>query len=253
MSLYTQRVELRKRASQARRRFKDRRLARHEAQLFEAFQALQLRDGAALLDAHFRTWSQPDHINRPGFTACLELMEDRPQLIIETGTSAWGTDSTRLWDAYVKTFGGEFWSVDLSPAPRMRLVDQVGPHTHLVVEDSVRFLTDFTASHRDVILGMCYLDSWDLDWSDPDPAAEHGLAEFHAIRPLLGRGSVLVIDDSPGTMAWVPQDKQDSADRYLRERGYLPGKGALVHRELANDPRVRIVWHGYNAVYHFED
>lgn len=245
-------MDLRKRASQARRRFEDRRRARHEAKLYHQYRTVDFRDGSALLDAHFRTWSQPDHINRSGFAACLRLMSDRPQLIIETGTSAWGTDSTRLWDAYVNRFGGELWSVDLSPAPRARLIEQVGSHTHLVVDDSVRFLTGFAASHPDSIVGLCYLDSWDLDWSDPDPAAQHGLAEFRAIRPLLGTGSILVIDDSPGAMEWVPQDQQDNAGRYLRDRGYLPGKGALVHRELADDPHVRTAWHGYNAVYLFD-
>jgi hypothetical protein len=64
-----------------------------------AFRRRSLGTGQELLAAHFDTWSSPNHINRPGFEVAVELMGDRPMRILETGTSAWGTDSTRLWDA----------------------------------------------------------------------------------------------------------------------------------------------------------
>jgi hypothetical protein len=178
-------------------------------------------------------------------------MSGRPQVILETGTSAWGTDSTRLWDAYVERFGGQFWSVDLSPAPRDRLDGQICDSTHLAVEDSVRFLTSFAIDNPGLRVDVCYLDSWDLDWSNPDPAAAHGLAEWHAIKPRMGPGSVLVIDDSPSSLEWVPSSHHEEAKDYYSSHGYLPGKGALAHQDLLADPKVHVLWHGYNAVYEF--
>jgi len=207
--------------------------------------------GSELLVGHFETWSEVDHVNRPGFEVVIDLMGDRPQVIVETGTSAWGTDSTRLWDAYVSRFGGEFWSVDISPAPSKRLADQVGANTHLVVCDSVTFLEKLSRDIGPNKVNMCYLDSWDLDWADPMPAALHGLAEWHAVRPMMESQSVLMIDDSPLGLEWVPEHARDSAKEFYAEYGYWPGKGALVHQELCKDPRVSVVWHGYNSVYAF--
>ena len=59
---------------------------------------------------------------------------------VETGTSAWGTDSTRLWDNYVTHYGGSFHSVDIRSEPARRLKGQVGKRTRLVTSDSVNFL-----------------------------------------------------------------------------------------------------------------
>lgn len=207
--------------------------------------------GADLTQAHFEAWSHPGHVNRPGFDAAITLMNERPQIIIETGTSTWGTDSTRLWDAYIESFGGEFWSVDISPAPSKRLARQVSERTHLVVDDSVHFLTSLAEQRPGLRVDVCYLDSWDLDFAAPDAAAAHGLAEWHAVSPLMGAGSILIIDDTPGSVEWVPAEHQEGARNYLASFGYLPGKGSLVHQELASNPHVRVVWHGYNVVYHF--
>lgn len=245
-------VGVRQLGSRAKHQLESRRREREEARTYREFSQRSFATGADLLAAHFATWSQPDHVNLPGFAQTIELMGDRPQIIVETGTSAWGTDSTRLWDAYIARFGGELWSVDLSPSPSKRLADQVSDRTHLVVDDSVHFLTDFAQRREGTVVGVCYLDSWDLDWSDPDPAAAHGLAEWHAVRPLMGPGSVLVIDDSPGSLDWVPEGHRQEAEAYLASHGYLPGKGALAHQELVADPRVSLKWHGYNSVYLFD-
>jgi hypothetical protein len=172
-------------------------------------------------------------------------------MIVETGTSAWGTDSTRLWDAYVRAFGTEFWSIDLSPDPRRRLRQQVGPRTHLVVSDSVDFLTDFAVRNSKTQVDLCYLDSWDLDWQNPIASEVHGLKEWLAIAPLFAAGSVLVVDDSPASIEWVPERHQERARELLEERGYLPGKGSLIDQELTRDPGVEKIWHGYNSVYLF--
>lgn len=192
------------------------------------------------------------HVNRPGFESALAELAGRCALILETGTSAWGTDSTRLWDAYVRIFGGEFWSVDSSEAPRERLRRQVGAHTHLVVEDSVTFLQRFATENANRQVNLCYLDSWDLDWNDPLPAEKHGLREWAAIAPLFGAGSILIVDDSPSSIEWVPPNLHEQATFFLSSRGYLPGKGALIEKRLAGDKNCRKIWHGYNSVFVFD-
>jgi hypothetical protein len=234
-------------------RVQARKSTRSEARKYREYESREFTTGADLLAYHFSTWSSTDHVNVAGFEAAMSLMAGRPQNILETGTSAWGTDSTRLWDAYVRNFGGEFWSVDLSPAPRKRLHQQVSSQTHLMVDDSVHFLTAFAQEHAGLKIDVCYLDSWDLDWANPDPAAIHGLAEWHAVSPLIGPGSALIIDDSPGSLEWVPTQHQEAAETYFASHGYLPGKGALAHQELIADPRVSAIWHGYNSVYVFSD
>lgn len=237
----------------ARRRLERRRASAIETRRYRRLRGQTYASGAELVDVHFSEWSVPDHINRPGFDAAVALMAEQPRAIVETGTSAWGTDSTRLWDGYVAAFGGQFWSVDLSSHPAERLQGQVSEATHLVVDDSVHFLSNFAENSGVRHLDVCYLDSWDLDWDDPDPAAEHGLAEWEAVAPLLGPGSVLIVDDSPASLDWVPAPHRADAGRYLAERGYLPGKGALVDIALRQRPDVQLVWHGYNAVYHFTE
>jgi hypothetical protein len=88
-----------------------------------------------LIVRHFETWSTLDHQNRYAFVATLQNSNGQPKTIIETGTSAWGTDSTRLWDSYVRNFGGIFYSVDIRHEASDRLKWQMGTNTHLIVDD----------------------------------------------------------------------------------------------------------------------
>jgi hypothetical protein len=245
-------VSLRSRASIAKRNFLDRRQARAEQTEYERYRSLEFADVTGLLEAHFSTWSEPTHVNRPGFEQALACSRPGPLTIIETGTSAWGTDSTRLWDAYVQRFGGEFWSVDLSAAPSSRLAKQVCDRTHLVVQDSVSFLNSFVEADPLRTVDLCYLDSWDVDWADPQASMDHGLAEFHAIAPLLRSGSVLLIDDTPTALEYVPPSHTEQAQRFLAQRGFLPGKGALVIQELQQRADVRKIWEGYSVGLAFE-
>jgi len=245
-------VSLRSRASIAKRSFLDRLKAHAEQSEYERYRELDFADAAALLEAHFATWSEPGHINRPGFEAALLSAHKRPLTIIETGTSAWGTDSSRLWDAYVQRFGGEFWSVDLSEAPSRRLSKQVCERTQLVVQDSVSFLQAFVAQDPLRTVDLCYLDSWDVDWADPQASMEHGLAEFQAIAPLLHSGSILLIDDTPTALEFVPAAHLEQAKRFLAQHGFLPGKGALVMQALGRRPDVRVIWEGYSVGLAFE-
>jgi hypothetical protein len=207
-------------------------------------------DAGQLVHDHFAKRSELSHINYASIRDLVLRMGGRPQTIMETGMSAWGTDSTRLFDAYVRSFGGALWSVDLSPVPVERLRGQVGPTTTLACEDSVSFLERWVAEHPGVQLDVVYLDSWDVDFADPLPAGEHCLRELKAIEPALGRGTLMLVDDTPGSLEDVPEGVRDDAIRAHAKHGVWPGKGMLLDSYLAHTSAEKLR-HGYQVLYRF--
>ena len=216
------------------------------------FRRLGFGDSNNLITAHFQVWSEVNHQNREGLRIALSYLNNKPANIIETGTSAYGTDSSRLFDSYVRNFGGSFYSVDISPYPSKRLKFQHSKKSSFYVSDSISFLENLQISLKISKIDFVYLDSWDVDWADPHPSAVHGFEEFKRILPYLHSGSVLVIDDTPIDLKWIPAKYHHLSLEYQKEFGVLPGKGALVVRELAKSSRARKVWHDYNCVYVFE-
>lgn len=201
-----------------------------------------------LIERHFSTWSQTNHQCFEGLRVALELLNNKEALIVETGSSAYGTDSSRLFDAYVTRFGGRFYSVDINPYARRRLRFQHSRNSHFIVSDSVDFLANFQLRSKDVKVDLVYLDSWDVDWFHPDESAIHGYNEYLSIQGQLKPGSVIVIDDTPRTLDWIPPECVDIAQEYLRINGVLPGKGALILKKLEDSPLATKIWHEYNLV-----
>ena len=208
-------------------------------------------DSDQLINRHFRTWSQVNHQNQEGFRRALELLENQSSLIIETGTSAYGTDSSRLFDAYVSNFGGSFYSVDRSAYPSRGLRFQHSPKSSFIVSDSLSFLNSLPVILKQDKINLVYLDSWDVDWKNPNLSAKHGFEEFRLVKPYLKRGSVLIIDDTPNSLKWIPKEYHEIALNYERLYGVLPGKGALILKELESYLNVKKVWHDYNCVFLF--
>ena len=204
-----------------------------------------------LVDHHFETWSDPSHINFSSLQETLRLLGERPSLILETGTSAWGTDSSRLFDAYVTAFGGEFRTVDIRVEPVVRLRHSLSERSRLSCDDSVRFLKRWVEENPGRRVDLVYLDSWDLDVATPIPAANHGLSEFFAVAPALGEGSLLLIDDTPAEPGWFPIELRDAAQDFESRFGLVPGKGMLVDRYLQGRADVTKVHHRYQALYRF--
>jgi hypothetical protein len=201
-------------------------------------------DKNQLVKSHFSYWSSTSHPNYSNFETAVKLFDSKPLEIIETGSSAWGTDSTRLWDSYVSIFGGSCTSVDLSDAASKRLRFQLGRRTSLVVADSV----DFLESYQGPKVDFAYLDSWDVNPREPLPAAIHGLSEFRALYPHLKSGSLVLVDDTPKFMTdeeylLYPKMK-DFKDIY----GQTPGKGALILAHLVDFPEIEIVSHEYSLL-----
>jgi len=204
-----------------------------------------------IVEEHFNKRSDPNHVNRQSMSDTIKLLRERPSLILETGSSAWGSDSSRLFDDYVSHFGGEFVTVDNRISPLLRLRSDLGPRSRIVCDDSVRFLHAWVADNPARKVDLVYLDSFDLDLASPTEAAAHGLLELEAIRPALGGGSLLLVDDTPATIDFFPQSERPSARQFVERTGLIPGKGMLIDVYLRDDPVVVKIHHHYQALYRF--
>jgi hypothetical protein len=202
-----------------------------------------------LVQHHFETRSDPTHVNFSSLHETLSLLREGPSLIIETGSSAWGTDSSRLFDTYVASFGGKFHSVDIRLEPMFELRSSLTTRSILCCDDSVRFLRRWVAENPGRRADLVYLDSWDLDVFDPVKAATHGLEEFFAVAPALRDGSLLLIDDTPADADWFPIEWREAARDFHSRYGLVPGKGMLVDRYLEGRDDVAKVHHRYQVLY----
>ena len=137
-------------------------------------------------------------------------------LIIETGCARpphkeWGNEdvsfkdegfSTRIFDAYVTQYGGEFHSVDITPEHVDYARSIVSENTQVHCDDSVRFLWDVNnaLTESDRYIDLLYLDSYDYEESTPYLSPAHHLKELAAIMPRLREGSMIAVDDNFGLL-----------------------------------------------------
>ena len=203
-----------------------------------------------IVRVHFSTWSTMDHPNKKAFETVVQELNGKPAKIIETGTSAWGTDSTRLWDKYVSTYGGSFYSVDIRSEPAIRLKGHLGKKSKLIVNDSVVFLED-TLNSLEGSANVYFLDSWDVDWAAPLSSASHGLREYFAIKPNLVAGILLFIDDTPVDLLGIPKEFHEVAKKFRDTHGVLPGKGAFILKEIERNMSFKVLHHSYSVVIQF--
>ena len=196
-----------------------------------------------LVSAHFSEHASPGHVNRVGLTFALRQLGSRPALIVETGSSAWGTNSSLLFDSYIRKFGGVFLTVDIREKAASDLRPKLSEHSHAFVGDSVEFLEKIELPAQFSSISLAYLDSYDLDLENPEPAMQHGLLEFHAVHPLLAEGSILVVDDTPIEFSLFG----DQAWKHFRDDGMVPGKGTLILRSPLI-AQYDVVYHHYNLV-----
>ncbi len=204
-----------------------------------------------LIESHFKRWSDPNHQNREGLQIALQSISATKPTIVETGTSAYGTDSSRLFDSYVRSFGGKFFSVDINNYPSRRLRFSKSKSSKFFVMDSVAFLKQIRELTGESKIHLFYLDSLDVDWSDPIPSARHGQNEMEAIKSFLIPGTILVIDDTPNSINWIPLADQRVAEKFKNEFGVLPGKGAF-HKVVLRNHEYDILHHDYNLVLKFK-
>jgi len=198
----------------------------------------------------FSNSGKPMHLNYLTFHELFKQMNGKNNLnILESGISSAGTYSTYLFNEYVKKYGGRFWSVDINK----KLIDthqgNMCPGTTLICNDSVNFFSNWcntTKLHADVI----YLDSWDLDWYNPHPAAMHGLNEYLSLLPSYKKNTLLLIDDTPSNPYWLDSRGSLYNDmiQYYGKNNYLPGKGQYV---LNVNKDAEVLLHNYQVLYKF--
>lgn len=184
-----------------------------------------------------------------GFAALFAALDaiGGPRLLVETGTlrvpANWRGDgqSSVMFDLYAQMEGRagrsvSFVSIDLSVASIAAARGVCSHATQLICNDSVHALHTLGRLLPPRAATLLYLDSYDLDVANPWPSAHHHLMELTAAAPLLGPGSLIMVDDF---------DVRDPADTGA---GVPGGKGLLVDRYLASIG-ARTLYSGYARLW----
>ena len=210
-------------------------------------------DFKSLVEFHFQNFSSHNHPCRQTLQIALEHLNQKPSVIVETGSSAWGSNSSLLFDSYVNSFGGVFESVDIRVDPMHRLKKVCSSKSTFFFDDSVSYLRKYLKRSKKI--DLLYLDSWDVDWSDPIPSALHGLNEFLTIFPILKKnGGLLLIDDTPknsNIMQKVSEKHLNDYNLFITQYGFPPGKGSLVKNFLENNSIGSLLAHEYQILWKF--
>ena len=197
-----------------------------------------------MVKAHFEKFSSLSHPNYSMFIEGIKRVTINNPLIVETGTSAWGTDSTRLFDLFAYKNQGSFHTVDIRAEPSFELKRMVSA-TKFHICDSVVWLKNVLPT-LGLPIDLLYLDSWDVDWSSPEPAAHHGLLEFEESIKYLSRDAIVLIDDTPSSLNFIPTEGHTAAKLFESQYGVLPGKGAYVLKNILDGKyRFEIFYHQY--------
>jgi len=189
------------------------------------------------------------HLNYLTFRELFKNMSTtRPLNILESGIASAGTQSTYLFNEFVRKYGGRFWSVDIKSDLVNRHSGNMCPATTLVCKDSVAFFKEWAAKNE--VADVVYLDSWDLDFYNPTPAGVHGLNEYRALLPAFRSGSLLLIDDTPSSPYWLDTRGSLYSDmtRLYDTKRLFPGKGMYVLSEPKN---ATTLLHNYQVLYKF--
>ena len=193
----------------------------------------------------------PKHINYLTFKELFKNMSlIKDPIILESGIASAGTQSTYLFNEYVRKYGGKLWSVDINQDLVIKNEGNMCPATTLVCDDSVSFFNKWINNHNNVQANVIYLDSWDLDFYNPIPSGQHGLNEYKALLPTIKKNTLLLIDDTPSTPYWLDSRGQLFLDmvKYYDVNNCLPGKGMYVLNEPKN---ATILLHQYQVLYKF--
>lgn len=179
--------------------------------------------------------------------ALIELVNKKKDnyCIVETGCAAGGTKSTILWDNFVNIFGGKVLSVDLNYKAVKSTNELTTNKTVVTHSDSLIFLPTITDK-----IDFLYLDSYDVNFLNPLPSAEHHLKEFNCIKHLLEKGSIILIDDTPKNPEWLDNGKYSAVYNKLKKQfdENMAGKGSLVNKELKKMGALKIM-HQYQSLW----
>ena len=186
------------------------------------------------------------------FRRMFELLEEMGKSeysIVETGCARtegnWQGDgqSTLLFDRFVNHWGGRVQTVDIDADSCKRLRAQVSDKVGIHCSDSVRHLGNLAREGK-LAIDLLYLDSFDLEWRNPHPSSLHHLLELCAAMPLLARGTLVVVDDSP--RQWAVAVKDNKAN-LVQDCG-IGGKGGYVAEYFSRigcEPVIQGYQHGW--------
>jgi predicted O-methyltransferase YrrM len=137
--------------------------------------------------------------------------------IVETGTvrkiGNWAGDgqSTIVWNDAAERLNGQVVTIDIDPTGA-HLVDVLGlTRTVAITADSIVTLRNMVGS-----VDFLYLDSFDINFADPEPAQNHHLREISAAWHLLRKGSLVAVDDN-----------QPDAGKGLKVAEFLSSRNAV--------------------------
>ena len=124
---------------------------------------------------------------------------DQPN-IVETGCvrkeGNWNDgQSTLIFDRYVQEMGGTLTTVDIA-AEHCDLARMLTSKADVVCSDSVRYLYERAMPPQGPAIDLLYLDSYDVDFDSPHPAALHHLKELCGALRLLSPQAVIAVDDN---------------------------------------------------------
>ena len=194
----------------------------------------------------------PFHINYFTFGKLFEILDGKRHLqIVETGTSANAVDSTSLFDTYARTYDSRLVTIDIDPSRAIGASVRWSKETTAVTSDSVAYLRSWAEQvGPNKKMDVVYLDSWDIDWLNPEPSQSHGLAEFNSILPHLADEAYILIDDTPASPEWLPfrNATYEQVKQQVELGGQMPGKGAYVHMIIKQDPRFQVIAHQYQLL-----
>ena len=182
----------------------------------------------------------------------LKLGNKKPLIIIETGSSAWGANSTVLFDNYVNSWGGYVYSTDIRAKPMLNLRNKVTNKTILYCQDSIKFLKKIDLANFDNYRKLIYLDSMDVDWEKPVESMIHGLREYLAILPKLKKNDIILIDDTPKDLYILKKVQGVKNSEYFAkniQNGIHGGKGSLIRELIFNSDNFEILIHDYQLLF----
>lgn len=186
------------------------------------------------------------HTMKKSLELLLKNNINKPSIIVETGCSTnQGTKSTTLWDMFVNKYGGNVYSVDLDNRAVLQANKMTSNKTLVTCKDSIEYLKTFIQP-----IDFLYLDSYDVDFSKPLPSAQHHLNEFNAVKHLLHKGSIVLIDDTPISADWYDNacDIPKNDHKRTNFNHIMSGKGSLVNIELDKMNATKIM-HQYQCVW----
>ena len=199
---------------------------------------------------HFKTWSNLEHQMYKNFSLIQSRISVKPT-IVETGTSAWGCDSSRLFDKLAHYLNGNFYSVDIRKEASEWLNWQTYKSSQFYVDDSLHFLRFKLSELAIEKIDLLYLDSFDLDLVNPFPSMKHTLEEFIIAEQYFKSGTFIMIDDSPINLNYYKKDSQ-LAQIFFDNHGLVPGKGSLVLEYIKKSSSYNVIEHNSQIVLEFK-